>query len=127
MSKEFKEVELSEQELQELNEIDADELDEEPEDHEDEGSETETPKKDKEGKLKKFGKAVLRGVKWAAPKIGLFAAGYATKMAIGKFMKQPAVIDGTATEVPSIPEIPATTETIDFGSGVTATAEVNKL
>lgn len=127
MSKEFKEVELNEQELQELNEIDVDELEEEPEDHEDEGNdpETETPKK--EGKLKKFGKAVLRGVKWAAPKIGLFAAGYATKMAIGKFMKQPAVIDGTATEVPSIPEIPVSTETIDLGSKVTATAEVNKL
>lgn len=116
--KNFKEVELTEQELQELNEVD--ELEEEPEDHEDEGNdipETETPK---EGKLKKFGKAVLRGVKWAAPKIGLFAAGYATKMAIGKFMKQPAVIDGAAKEVPSIPEIPVSTETIDLGSGVTA-------
>lgn len=127
MSKEFKEVELSEQELQELNEIDADELDETPEDNADEGNDTETETKKKEGKLKKFGKAVVCGIKWAAPKIGLFAAGYATKMAIGKFMKQPAVIDGTATEVPSIPEIPVSTETVDLGSGVTATAEVNKL
>lgn len=119
MSKEFKEVELSEQELQELNEVN--DFEEEPEDHEDEGNpETETPKKEKEGKLKKFGKAVLRGVKWAAPKIGLFAAGYATKIAVGKFMKQPAVIDGTATEVPSIPEIPTTTEAINLGEGVTA-------
>ena len=118
--KNFKEVELTEQELQELNEVDVDELEEEPEDHEDEGNdpETETPKK--EGKLKKFGKALLCGIKWAAPKIGLFAAGYATKIAIGKFMKQPAVIDGTATEVPSIPEIPETTETINLGEGVTA-------
>lgn len=123
--KNFKEVELTEEELKELDEVNED-FDEEPEDHKEEGNdipETETPKK--EGKLKKFGKAVLRGVKWAAPKIGLFAAGYATKMAIGKFMKQPAVIDGTATEVPSIPEIPVSTETIDLGSGVTA--EVNKL
>lgn len=125
MSNEFKEVELTEQELQELNEVD--ELEEEPEDHEDEGNdipETETPK---EGKLKKFGKAVLRGVKWALPKVGMFAAGYATKMAVGKFMKQPTVIDAAAKDIPSIPEIPAPTETIDLGSGVTATAEVKKL
>ena len=122
MSNEFKEVELTEQELQELNEVD--ELEEEPEDHEDEGNdipETETPKK--EGKLKKFGKALLCGIKWAAPKVGLFAAGYATKMAIGKFMKQPTVIDGTAKDIPSIPEIQTTTETIDLGSGVTAEVE----
>lgn len=119
--KNFKEVELTEQELQELNEVD--ELEEEPEDHENEGNEnpeTETPKK--ESKLKKFGKALLCGIKWAAPKIGLFAAGYATKMAVGKFMKQPTVIDGTATDIPSIPEIPATTETINLGEGVTAEA-----
>ena len=121
MSKEFKEVELNEQELQELNEIDADDFEEEPEDHEDEGNdipETETPKKG--GKLKKFGKAVLRGVKWALPKVGMFAAGYAAKIAVGKFMKQPTVIDGAAKDIPSIPEIPAPTETIDLGSGVTA-------
>ena len=124
--KNFKEVELTEQELQELNEIDVDELDEEPEDNADERNEnpeTETPKK--EGKLKKIGKAVLRGVKWAAPKVGLFAAGYATKMAVGKFMKQPTVIDGTVKDIPSIPEIPAATETINLGEGVTA--EVNNL
>lgn len=119
--KNFKEVELSEQELQELNEIDADDFNEEPEGNEGEGNdvpETETPKK--EGKLKKFGKAVLRGVKWAAPKIGLFAAGYATKIAVGKFAKQPAIIDGSAKDIPSIPEIPVTTETINLGEGVTA-------
>lgn len=124
--KNFKEVELTEQELQELNEVDVDELEEEPEDHEDEGNEnpeTETPKK--ESKLKKFGKAVLRGVKWALPKVGMFAAGYATKMAVGKFMKQPTVIDGAAKDIPSIPEIPATTETINLGEGVTA--EVSNL
>lgn len=112
--KNFKEVELTEEELNELEEISND-FDEEPEDNADEGNEnpeTETPKK--EGKLKKFGKGILRGIKWAAPKIGLFAAGYATKMAIGKFMKQPTVIDGTAKE------IPVTTETINLGEGVTA-------
>ena len=122
MSNEFKEVELTEQELQELNEVD--ELEEEPEDHEDEGNdipETETPKK--ESKLKKFGKAVLCGIKWAAPKIGLFAAGYATKMAIGKFAGKQPVIDGAAKDIPSIPEIPVSTETIDLGSGVTAEVE----
>ena len=117
MSNEFKEVEMTKEELDELNEVDN--FNEEPEDHTDEGNpETETPKK--EGKLKKFGKAVICGIKWAAPKIGLFAAGYATKMAIGKFMKQPTVIDGAAKDIPSIPEIPATTETIDLGSEVAA-------
>lgn len=121
MSNEFKEVELTEEELKELNEVN-DDFEEEPEDHEDEGNpETETPKK--EGKLKKFGKAVLRGVKWAAPKIGLFAAGYATKIAVGKFTGKPAAIDGTAKDIPSIPEIPVSTETIDLGSGVTAEVE----
>lgn len=118
MSNEFKEVELTKEELDELNEVD--DFDETPEDNADEGNGTETEASKKEGKLKKFGKALLCGIKWAAPKIGLFAAGYATKIAIGKFMKQPAVIDGTATEVPSIPEIQATTETINLGEGVTA-------
>lgn len=118
MSNEFKEVELTKEELDELNEVD--DFDETPEDNADEGNGTETETSKKEGKLKKFGKAVICGIKWAAPKIGLFAAGYATKMAIGKFMKQPAVIDGAAKEIPSIPEIPATTETINLGEGVTA-------
>lgn len=118
MSNEFKEVELTKEELDELNEVD--DFDETPEDNADEGNGTETETSKKEGKLKKFGKAVICGIKWAAPKIGLFAAGYATKMAIGKFMKQPAVIDGAAKDIPSIPEIPATTETINLGEGVTA-------
>lgn len=123
MSNEFKEVELTKEELDELNEVD--DFDETPEDNADEGNGTETETPKKEGKLKKFGKAVICGIKWAAPKIGLFAAGYATKMAIGKFMKQPAVIDGAANEIPSIPEIPATTEAINLGEGVTA--EVSNL
>ena len=118
MSNEFKEVEMTKEELDELNEVD--DFNEEQEDHTDEGNGTETETSKKEGKLKKFGKALLCGVKWALPKVGMFAAGYATKMAVGKFMKQPTVIDGAAKDIPSIPEIPATTETINLGEGVTA-------
>ena len=115
MSNEFKEVELTEEELNELNAPDSEDI---PEDNgEEDNNSADVTEVKKPGKIRKFGKAVLRGVKWVLPKVGMFAAGYATKLAITKFTGKPAIVDGTATEVP---QIPVTSETIDLGDGVKA-------
>lgn len=112
---EFKEVGFTEEELNELNTPDPEDI---PEDNGEEDNNSADVTEDKKpGKIKKFGRALLRGVKWALPKVGMFAAGYATKMAITKFTGKPAIVDGTATEVP---QIPVASETIDLGDGVKA-------